>query len=329
MFSLEAFEITIGSFKLKRINEVRIESSWKNMTDTCTIKIPRNIKLGGKKLTDLIKVGDAVTVKLGYDGQLREEFKGYLTHIKSTTPVELQCEDEMWQLKKGSYTQSWSNASLDDVLKAVMGNRQYETLGSITLGKFTINKATPAKVLEEINKTYGLKSFFRKGVLMVGKVYAAGVPKHSLNFQRNVVSNNLEYRSAEEVKIKVNAISIQKDGKKLEKQLGDSDGEERTLHYFGITNVKDLEDKAKIQMSLLKFDGYRGTVVTFGTPNIEHGDIVKLQGSNTMLSIGETPVNDHDGEYYVDKVVKSFSITGGLRRESEVGVTVNKALTNV
>lgn len=328
MLALSVFEILIGKVSLKRVNEITIVSSWKNMTDTCSIKLPRNIKLGGQRITEIIKAGDPVTVKLGYDGKLREEFKGYLTRIKSTTPVELECEDEMWQLKKGSYTKSWANATLNDVLDYVLAGRSYKTFGTITLGKFTINKATPAKVLEEINKTYGLKSFFRKGVLVIGKVYDETAPEHKYHFQKNVVSNSLEYRSSDEVKVKVKAISILKDGRKIEKELGDSDGQERTLNFYELTGT-ELEKAAKVEMIKLKYDGYRGKMTAFGLPAAEHGDVAILQGTNTMLSIGEEPVNDHDGKYYIDAVTKTFSVSGGYRRELEIGVAADKALTKL
>ena len=320
-------EIIIGNVRLKYVNAVSISSTWKKMTDTCSIKLPRSIKLGDDLLTNILSVGDEVTVKMGYNGNLREEFKGYLTRISSTTPVELHCEDEMWQLKKGSYTKAWNNATLDDVLKYV-GVSSYKTFGTITLGKFTINKATPAKVLEEIGKTYGLKSFFRQGTLIVGKVYDEAAPEHSYHFQKNVISNTLEYRDSKDVLVKVKAISIMPDGKKIEKELGDPDGQERTLHFYALS-ASELEKAAKLEFAKLKYDGYRGTMKTFGIPNAEHGDIAILKGSNTMLSIGEEPVNDHNGKYFIDGVTKSFSVTEGYRRELEIGVIANKALTKL
>lgn len=317
--------ITIGALAFSYVNDVAIESSWMNLTDTCTIKMPRNIKLNTKRVAELVKVGDRVVVRLGYDGELREEFSGYLTRIKSTTPVEFECEDEMWKLKTGSYTKAWRNATLNDVLDYVLGGIPYETFGQITLGRFTINQATPAKVLEEIKKTYGLKSFFRKGKLIVGQVYPANPVQHQYHFQKNVKSNQLEYRTKDELKVKVKAISILANGDKIEVEVGDSDGEERTLHFYEL-NAAELKKFAEVEMVKLKYDGYRGTMVAFGAPPAEHGDVAVLRGTNTMLSIGEEPVNDHDGAYYIDKVIKRFGLQG-FSRELSIGIALKQALT--
>ncbi|CAN5436899.1 hypothetical protein BH09BAC1_BH09BAC1_05010 [soil metagenome] len=324
-----ACNITIGSLQFDSVNEVRIESRWKEMTDKCLIKQPRNIKLSGKRLQELINVGDAVKVMLGYDGTLIEEFRGYVVRIKPTTPIEIECEDEMWQLKKGSFTNSWKSVNLDTLLKYFLNGRPFKTLGTVNLGKFTLNKATPAQCLEEIKKCYGLHSFFRNGVLIVGKVYDSETTTvHQYHFQKNVLPNpQLEFRSKEEMKVKVEAISILKSGDKIEEKVGDDDGEERTLHFFNL-NKADLLRMATIEMAKLKYDGYRGKMVAFGWPAAQHGDVAELDGISSQLSIGQEPVSDHKGKYYIDGVIKNFGLNG-YKRELEIGPAQQQAMTLV
>lgn len=61
-------------FIVRRFSEVKIETSWKSLTDTAEITLPRNVK--GFKVSELLKEGDAVEILLGYDGNLKPEFSG-------------------------------------------------------------------------------------------------------------------------------------------------------------------------------------------------------------------------------------------------------------
>ena len=264
------------------------------MTDRCTIRLPRNIKMGNTPITKIFKRDMAVTVALGYGATLHTEFKGYITYVKPTTPIEIICEDEMYRLKSGSYTKSWSNPSLDDILKYVLGNIPYKTFGSIkNIGPFSISNCTPAKVLQEIEKVLGLKSFFRTresdgaAVLIVGMPYDPEVQKMwTYHFNKNVQSNTLEYRSKDELKIKVKATSMLAKGKKLSYETGADDGEVHTLHYYNLP-MDTLKKRADADYQKLMYDGYRGSIRTWGFPRVNHGDIVTLQGSSESLIIGQ------------------------------------------
>jgi hypothetical protein len=316
MFKLTC-HITIGQLApLTFVNEVAIESSWQKLTDTCTIRLPRKVSiLGARSLPDAVKVGDRVEVKYGYDGNLRTEFAGYVVGIKTGPPAEIQCEDEMYLLKRKPLTKAWPSVSLDTLLRYVRDQNglrfAIQALGAADLGKFTIDQATGAQVLDALRKDYGIRCWFRGGVLMAGDPYQLRdkAAEHELAFRQNVVSSDLQYVRAEDIRIKVVAYSHvpgKRKGsrKRLKAEFGDKlDGELRTLNFVGVAQA-DLEQRAKDELARLRFDGYRGTITTFGLPAVEHGDVVEIR---------DPDYPERTGRFAADKVSKSFGTSGSRR----------------
>ena len=121
-------EITIGKLKFTVASEINIKKSWKNFTDTASIKLPKAIyyydENGNLKpvehIGNFIKVGDKVEIKLGYNRQLFTEFLGYIARSpRINIPYELICEDEMWQLKRKEVNVSIKNATVKQIIEAV------------------------------------------------------------------------------------------------------------------------------------------------------------------------------------------------------------------
>ena len=98
--------IVIGNITLNWVNNVRVESSWKTLTDTAVITLPSKVRVKVKntvsevinqhQLSEHIKVGDGVTIGLGYNGDLNTVFTGFVTHLKPRVPIEVICEDMMF-----------------------------------------------------------------------------------------------------------------------------------------------------------------------------------------------------------------------------------------
>jgi hypothetical protein len=302
------FHITIGQLVFNYATDVSIVHTWKESTSTCTIKLPRNLSLQSQELRSLIKKGSTVVVKIGYDGLLNTEFEGYVRSVKNTTPLEIHCEDEMYQLKKGTITQSWRNASLKDILKAVYSGQT--KVFDAEIGAFTLNKTSPALALDEIKSAIGLHSFFRNKVLICGIQYdASTAARHKLHFQKNVADNKgLEYQDKEDIRLKIKAISILPDNQKIEIEIGDKDGQERTLHFYNLQRPA-LKALAMKEAEKLYYSGYRGSLTTFGLPIVRMGDIVELTDERYP---------DNSGSYWVDAV----NVTAGLqgfRRQISLG----------
>ena len=123
MFRLTC-DIQIGSFIFKGVTEVEIQSSWDTITDVATITFPRKLSFKNKNIgsgTDpLIKKGDLVDIKLGYDDKNTSLFKGYVRSVSADTPIQIECEDEAFTLKKGEITKTYRDVTLKQLLKDVM-----------------------------------------------------------------------------------------------------------------------------------------------------------------------------------------------------------------
>lgn len=152
-------KITISSMVFELVQEVEINTSWKNFTDTCTIKMPRQVYVKGSNyrlqaLNTLIKRGDKVQVELGYNNRYHKQFAGYVAGVKPTTPVEIMCEDEMFKLKQLPVkAKSFKSATVKDVLEYMKVSTivPYRILGDVRLGTYHIaaEHDTAAKVLKK------------------------------------------------------------------------------------------------------------------------------------------------------------------------------------
>lgn len=294
-------EIGIGDYLYAGVVNVQIQHSIELLTDTCTLTFPRKVKWEDKKITDLIKRGNNLSVNIGYDEDDDNVFTGIIRDVNADIPVTVQADDLMFKLKKNSIKTSFQKASLSDILNGIIPNGINWKAADINLGKFRINNATPAKVLEHLKRKYGIYSFIRNNILYSGLRYWGEYQNsHEFSFTKDIISHNLTFKTADEIKCKVVAISIAEDNSRTEIKRGDEDGEQRTFHFYNIEK-KELERRADQELEKLKYDGYRGTFTTFGQPTVFHGDAVKLIDKRYP---------EREGTYIVKSVNRSFGISG-------------------
>jgi len=312
-------KITITSQKdgsvttLNFTNNVSLKSTWKDFTDTAEIIIPKKITKGGKNiavgLDSIFRRGDMVKIELGYYPKLETFFEGYISRVLLDAPITLFCENSSYLLKQNTVTKSYKSVNLKTLLSDILPSGiTFETVDA-ELGQFRLSNVTPLQVLEELKKTYSLESFFRDGVLYCGLSY---VPKNSNVFnitkERNIIDNNLEWKNEEDTKIKLKAISMKPDNSKIEIEVGDVGGEQRTAHYF---NLSETELRASAERDIIKYryTGFRGEFETFGNKKINHGDIINLRSYK---------IPEQNGAYFVDGVKTSFGMNG-FRQMIELG----------
>ena len=89
--------------------DIKITRNWENLTQTAQIEIPNTYRGVNKFVVENIKKGDLIQIFLGYleDGinksgqpSLTKRFIGYVTVISPGYIIKLECEDEMWNLKR-------------------------------------------------------------------------------------------------------------------------------------------------------------------------------------------------------------------------------------
>jgi phage protein D len=304
--------ILIGSLVFtNRVNSVVIDESWKKVTQTATIKLPRLQKLLGDG-NYKIKVGDRVVIQLGYDNILQTEFQGYVSSRGFNSPLEFMCEDEMWKQKQRTVTNSWPSITLKALLKYLIPGVDITHVQNITLTPFKLDHVTVADALEKLKDDYGIVAYYRQGSpLFCGLAYSeTGLGKVQYHFQRNLPFNEsqLEFKESGDVKIKVRAISMLPNNKKIEISLGDDTGNETTLHFYNLTK-EELRKQAEEKIKKMKYTGYRGTLKTFGMPRVVHGMVAELTNEKFQ---------ERGGNYIIDGV-KTFYDNNGFSREIELG----------
>lgn len=318
MFILES-KVEIGSYVFNQVNEIEITKSVEELSDTAIIKLPTRFKVrqnGEQKFTeDAIKVGDKVTITLGYEGKYSGvEFTGFVKKISPKIPLEIHCEDALWVLRRKNITRSWEKTTMKEILTEVVKDTPVQladNIPSVNLDKWIIKNANGAQVLESLKKDLLMTAFINdEGKLYCGLQQLTNVGQtvvYDLNY--NLVENNLEFKSKEERKIKIKYTYIDKENKRKSIEVGDPDGEQRTYHTSVISDTKKLEEMANAEIEKLKYDGFEGDVTSFLIPYATRGMKAKLLDN-------EHP--NREGNYFIKKVVTTFG-TGGARRKITIG----------
>lgn len=299
-------EIKIESSKtwvFDKVISCEIELDSESLTDTCMLKLPKKVKWDDEA-TIPIKRGDKVEVKLGYDDELTTRFVGYVRSVGTKSPVEIQCDDSMYLLKQAPCKPlSYRTVTLDKLLKDQLpADVELKVHGEQEIGQFRVSDANVSELLSRLMES-GIKSFFKiidgKAVLWSGVVFESDNTKvWKFESGVNVIKNDTEYQRADDIKVKVTATSIMPNNERIEVEVGDSDGEARTMSKYNV-NKRDLEKWANDELAKIKCDGLTGSIETFGIPEVEKRDRIYLK------------VDDAEGGVYqVKKVGVSYGAEG-------------------
>lgn len=337
------------------INEVNISSTWEDLISSCTLTIPKKIKVRNSNQSLYIypitagdqtsatqvdknpayfRRGDTINIWLGYAGNLTLRFQGVITKITVKNKIQLHCEDDGFRLKQSicpSYPREKTSNNfpqdfaatrkLSDLLKLELPidprtGKQYKFhCDDITIGKFTIEKVSVIQFLNYLKQHFGFSVYFRDNTISVGLAYEQqniasfsnpDTPINVFQFQRNIISDSLEYFRAEDVKYRINIIIWTKDNVKTELPYnplysGDVDGEIRTFNFYDVT-IADAKRLAANALNRYKYTGFRGSFTGFLDPIVKHGDAIQLV---------DPVIPDRNGVYLVKKVVTGSGVNGG------------------
>ncbi len=301
---------------INKVKSVSGESSWKNLTDSAKIELPSKIYFKGQStsIKELLKPGDPVEIYLGYNQTVHKRFTGFVSFVSPQVPVVIECENLMYKLKRTPANFNVQSDTLPNLLKKICPSDIKIDAANIQLGSFKAIKTNVAKVLEKLKEDYGIVAYFKGDTLIAGKVYfnnALLEPVGEFDFTKNIKKgHSLVFREADEVKLKVEAISNLRSGKKITVEVGDSDGEERTLNFYNIESESELKTIAEQELSKLKYAGFRGNFNTYGLPYVDHTDIIKLI---------DPDYPEKNGNYYIDILKWSFDASSGYQNNVELG----------
>jgi hypothetical protein len=303
------FDITIGKYRLKMVDSVKVKHSVEQLSDTATVTLPAMVEGKALEVESKLHAGDKVTVKLGYDGKLETEFEGYLKAINTDNGnLTLECEDAIYLFEDKVKDEELTNISLksllEQVAKQIDPSITVETEFEFTWDKFTIYRATARDVLKKVQDETKANIWFDGNTLHVQPQYAQASDRTVVfDFARNIESSNLKYRKASDKKVEVELTVNTPEGRKEKVTLGASGGKSIKREVFGMT-VEQARKIAENEHTIWCYDGYEGSFTGWLIPFVEPGDAVKII---------DTDYPAKEGTYYVTGTEVSFSKEGGKR----------------
>lgn len=313
--------IIIGDNDFDFVTTGSFSSSWKLLTDTGEITMPHRLKKDDKVIfigeNNLFNKGDKVSIKAGYFPTLDTIFEGYVSKVIPSIPVKIMLEDSAFLLKQTNLTLSFEKVSLKELLAATIKEAVEKSSGYVkeglelikveaidaNLGAFRITNVNITGILQELKKTYALTSYFRGNTLYVGLAYyAENRNRATFTFQDNIIDSgtDLEYRKIDDISFKIKAISMLENNTKLEVEVGDPNGEQRTITKYNLSE-KELKEAAEREMGRLRFEGFRGKILTFLEPVVKHGDEVEIINPKTP---------EQNGVYLAETVNHPIGVDG-------------------
>lgn len=309
----------IDTFEFDFVTEVEINSSLEDLTDKARLTIPKKLKYkrNGQIVNNVVsgenplfKRGSKVELWAGRgkNNPLNRVFVGYVSDISPRLPLEFSLQDEMWKLKQITVKNySEKNLTLKKLLADILPGYKVNAL-DVTLGWFRIKRSNVAAVLDHLKSHYGLTCNFRDGVLYAGLRYLTTNPLElnvsEFTFEQDIIDDdNLVYRREDDIFIKLKAISINDKNEKVEVEVGDPQGDQRTMYFYGVSKA-DLQKIAEENLVKMKYEGFFGSFTTFLTPQVRTGEAVRL--INKKLP-------EKNGIYLVKAVDTKYGFDGGTQ----------------
>ncbi len=318
MYRLTAKIEIAGSrlWRLDKVTEVEITRDTEKLTDECRMVLPKKMRWDDSAEIP-VRRGDNVKVWLGYDDNLQLAFIGYVRDVGFKTPITITCEDEMFKLKQMPTQKiAYRNVTIETLLKEQGLTYRLRVMGEQNLGQYRVTADTVAALLGHLQEN-GIRSFFRyedgAPVLYCGVLFERDSrPSQVFATGMNIIDDqSLEQQKAENMRLRIKAISLMPDNKKIKVEVGDADGELRTLHAYNKQD-DELRAWAEQEMARLKRDGLAGSFTTFGYRLVDKLDAIgmKIDGKR-------------EGVYQVKKNVIKYG-TGGFRQEITLGGRVGE-----
>lgn len=311
-------KIKIGGKTFAGVHEVEVKRSVFEIGATATVKVPVTavLRMQGEPPTHIevaqaVRVGDRVEIELGYNGTYTTEFRGYVKLLNLKTPLEIECEDEFYKTRSRNVTLQ-GKATLAAILEKCGLKPVY--CATLTIDNFVADNKPVSWVLGKLKTEYGLAIFFdMDGNLYAGEPYKIISDTVKYRLRWNVIKDDdLQFHRADDVKLKIKAVCIYKDGTKIEGTIGPSDGTEKTLYFYDVANAKELAALADAEFKRYSYDGYSGKIETFLQP---------FALPCMAADIEDAAFGERNGRYYIETVTVKYG-TGGARRTVEIGPRV-------
>ena len=315
------YDVRIGKYRLRHVEEIKITSSVETLADTATIKCPLNVFNKSLSISDKIRPGDAVEISLGYDNVLCREFKGYLKSIQTDGGnLTIDCEDDLYTFRCDMKDKQYSSVSLkqmvEDLVNTVNVHRQdigenplsYECDYSFYYDKFTVATSTAFDVLSKIHDETHANIFIQESCLYIQAPYSQmdkDVVRYSMQENIDRDGMNLKWRSLYEKKIKIVNKGKDAKGKVITVVVGEAGGDTITMQSKGVTTEANLQRIAQSVYDSKRYEGYEGDFTTWLSPFVTPGCSAQIKDADD---------DTKDGQYYILSVATEFGSSGAKRK---------------
>ncbi|WP_107039970.1 hypothetical protein [Brumimicrobium mesophilum] len=313
MYSLDydiSFQHNGRKFQLYMLDSVEIESDAMILADSAKIVLPEAVLNQVLNINDRIGRGAEVNIKLGYDGNLQNEFTGFVQDITTNdSSLTILCEDALFLFRVPVKDELLVNTNVSKICQSLLDqvNPEYTLVCDYDIGyeKFTINRAEAYDVLKKLQSETKANIYFKteEKELHVHFPYSERDGEVKYAFDRNIESSSLEYKKAIDRKVEITVEKIDKDGKITTVKSGTPGGEKFNIKVgeMKASDIQKIADAELIKRSADKYEGsFKGWLIPVCRPTYS-ADIVDLD------------YPEKDGRYYVSAVATSFSSAGGVR----------------
>lgn len=325
--------ITIGQYQFKGVYLIRIKKSIHSFRNTATISLPASARLKSAEqgLPSLqtakqFNEGDWVKIELGYDGEFRDEFEGFVSRVNFSQPVEIECEGYSWLMRKECNLKgSFPLVKLKDLMQFIVDKvndgrdaDHHITLSpdipDLSLKQIVINNASGTQVIEYIKGLFnGILQAFWTGPreLYIGLSYMDVVrqtAKYRLNWN-TLPPNNLKYHRAEDTQVKIEIVYRDESGKQVTTETGEEGGIVRRDNLTVVTDNKTIERIAEAKLAQERWNGYEGALITLLQPYCQPGFRAEVE---------DRQYEERQGAYFVESTTVTYG-TNGAKRIVELG----------
>jgi hypothetical protein len=318
--------VKIGSFKAVKPSSLKWSRKIDNFTDTAMIKIPAitmMLRDGGfyEKVATGLQLDEGMKVEIyaGYNANNDLRFKGFISRINKTVPLEVECEGYSYQLRlKTDFNCSHKNITVRKLLEDLTQGTDIklsESIPDIQLQNIRFKNQKGTDVLQYLKDKCLLTVHFNFDVLYCGLKMTDIKKNVPFRLDWNVIKDNeLKFQTNRELAtVNIKIEKRDKTGTKKKGQTDVKDGAVKTFQVRNIIDEKSLKAIADQKRKELTNKGYEGKITTFLIPYVEPGMAAKIT---------DKTFPERTGLYFIESVEGEFSTSGG-RQKIGIGVSLN------
>lgn len=322
----------VPTFSFSGVHEIRISKNMHTLMQRAVITVPGvsyfKPKGGGEPVKDITSKqfaeGDKITIELGYDGKLREEFKGFVRRKSKGEECIIECEgyERLLRLKvavTADYTKKETTAKKLLEMACAGTGITVECPVDFPMSGMTLNKANGEQVVRYIQEASdnAIGIFFKEPtVLWCGLIYTAyatrntdanvfGLPAVAYRMGYNVPKNNGLNERVPKEEVQIIFHNKLATGKHIFTESGMKSAARKVTKLMNhVPDEKALAGFAQEKQYKMNYSGFEGKLTAFLQPYAQPGYDAYIDDRNYP---------ELKGTYVVEGVHVSFGLKGGWR----------------